>query len=294
MDCTAVHSAAVTSRFAPAIYVFAMRFRKWRGVELKYIRPFEDIAFFDTGAQGYRAQMLAYFESATFINSQVAVGGQAVDLHTHQSDQIYFVVNGHMTVQLGTQRHEAGPNSLVFIPAGLPHRNWNSGTEEEFHFEIIVPTVRPGQPLLSLSTSDAREQLSSEDDRGFVATIEELDTSMPGFGFKRLADQTAGSMHASIDFWEVHPGAVGTGMHIHDFDQFCYVLEGQLSVEIALNTFRVPARTLILLPAGVPHRQWNQEAVIERHLVVNVPPPDFGSSLDRGVELIHNGDDHVA
>jgi mannose-6-phosphate isomerase-like protein (cupin superfamily) len=261
---------------------------------LKYIRPFEDIAFFDTGAQGYRAQMLAYFESATFINSQVAAGGQAVDLHTHASDQIYFVVHGQMTVLLGGRRYEAGPNTLVFIPAGLPHRNWNGGTDEEFHFEIIVPTVRPGQPLLFLSPNDENEEASVEHEGGFVRGIDELDISMPGFGFKRLADAPSGSIHASIDYWEVHPGAVGTGTHIHDFDQFCYVLEGQLSVEIALDTFRVPARTLVLLPAGVPHRQWNEESVTERHLVVNVPPPDVGGSLDRGVELIHNGDDHAA
>jgi mannose-6-phosphate isomerase-like protein (cupin superfamily) len=121
-----------------------------------FVRATREEAFEPTGFPGYDIQMLAYPESATFINSRVEAGGHAADLHVHESDQIYYVVEGEMQVELGGSRYRAGADSLVFIPAGLPHRNWNEGPGTEFHFEIIVPSARPGQPLLALVDSPAR------------------------------------------------------------------------------------------------------------------------------------------
>ena len=39
------------------------------------------------------------------------------------------------------------PHNLVIIPAGTPHWNWNEGTEDELHFELIVPTPPDGTPI---------------------------------------------------------------------------------------------------------------------------------------------------
>ena len=61
----------------------------------------ETDAFEPTGFPGYTMQMLAHPESATFINSRVAAGGHAADRHIHDADQLYFVVEGEMQVELG-------------------------------------------------------------------------------------------------------------------------------------------------------------------------------------------------
>jgi hypothetical protein len=44
-----------------------------------------------------------------------------------------------MDLEIGFEHYSVGPHSLVIIPAGMPHRNWNSGSEPEFHLNLRVP-----------------------------------------------------------------------------------------------------------------------------------------------------------
>lgn len=59
--------------------------------------------------------------------------------HVHPFDQIYFILEGTMKVTLGFRTFEAGPNSIVIIPAGVPHSNVNSGSGIETHVAMNVP-----------------------------------------------------------------------------------------------------------------------------------------------------------
>jgi quercetin dioxygenase-like cupin family protein len=91
---------------------------------------------------------------------------------------------------------------------------------------------------------------------------------------------------------ELEPGSAGPNTHIHDFDQYYLVLEGELTVEVALQTHTVTPHTLVLLPAGVPHRQYNSSTTTtEKHLAVLAPPPQPGKPWDHGVDFRRNGDD---
>jgi quercetin dioxygenase-like cupin family protein len=78
-------------------------------------------------------------------------------------------------------------------------------------------------------------------------------------------------------------------LHVHEFDQFYFVLQGTLSVEIGLQRYDVPPGHLVILPAQVPHRQWNDQDQTEQHLTVMVPEPTAPSSegqrWDTAVEL---------
>ena len=80
-------------------------------------------------------------------------------------------------------------------------------------------------------------------------------------------------------------------MHIHEFDQYFYVLEGTLDVEVALQKRRVEAGMLVVLPAGVPHRQYNTGDTAERHIAINTPGPEAGRPWDYGVDFCANGHD---
>ena len=65
--------------------------------------------------------------------------GKGGPFHIHAADQFYYILTGNMNLELAGRHFVAGPESLVWIPAGAPHRNWNSGDEDEIHFELIVP-----------------------------------------------------------------------------------------------------------------------------------------------------------
>jgi hypothetical protein len=64
-------------------------------------------------------------------------------------------------------------------------------------------------------------------------------------------------------------------------------------VEVALQHHVVGPDTLVLLPAGVPHRQWNGGTATEKHLSVLAPPPTEGQAWDLGVTFALNGEDHA-
>lgn len=54
-------------------------------------------------------------------------------------------------------------------------------------------------------------------------------------------------------------------------DAFFYVLEGQGVVEIGGEQQRVSQDQLIVSPARIPHRLWNESEAVFRFLVVKTP-----------------------
>ena len=109
--------------------------------------------------------------------------------------------------------------------------------------------------------------------------------NLPGFAIQKLLMASDGSPNMTLYVATVEAGAGGPDLHIHDFDQFYYVLEGTMSCEIGLRRFTAEPHTLVVLPAGVPHRQWNEGPGPERHLTLIAPEPAPGVPWDIGVEL---------
>ena len=263
---------------------------------MEFVRPFDDSKAFDTGFAGYKAQFVSSLESSLLIHSVIQENGCGPGLHYHHSDQLYFLLEGGMKVQLGEEVHSVGARSLVFIPAGLPHRNWNDGPGQERHFEMIIPRPGPGAPLAY--PVESAEDVPVEwraTQKGYERTVDSahLEEPMPGFRLQPLADPASGSLHAVVNYAELDAGSAGPGMHIHRFDQFYLVLQGELTVEVALQKHTVGPNTLVVLPAGVPHRQYNSGNDAEHHLVVLSPAPIRGVPWDDGVDFVANGETHI-
>ncbi|MGH2851968.1 MAG: cupin domain-containing protein [Solirubrobacteraceae bacterium] len=239
--------------------------------------------------QGYEFQHLYNGESAVVIASNVPAGATAPPHHTHPIDQLYYVVSGEMHVQLGSEEHVASADTLVFIPAGTPHHNWNDGDVDEFHFEVLAPAPLPSQPIMTPTDS------TDAGDRPYAVRPlrpDGFDVSLPGFSIQKLLEQSAGSPNMSLYVATVDAGAGGPNLHVHPFDQFYYVLEGTMQIEIGLERMSATAHTLVVLPAGVPHRQWNEGPEPERHLTLIAPEPAPGEPWDIGVELAATGVTH--
>jgi mannose-6-phosphate isomerase-like protein (cupin superfamily) len=236
--------------------------------------------------EGYEFQILYNGEGCRVIASHVAAGATAPPHHVHPVDQLYYIVRGEMQLQLGSERFVAGPDTLVYIPAGTPHHNWNEGAVDEFHFEVLAPTPSPNEPVMTPTEST---------DAGgrpyFVRPLSDdgFDAALPGFTIQKLLQRSDGSEHMTLYVGAVEPGGAGPGTHVHRFDQFYYVLDGTLTGEIGLDPFTAEPHTLVVLPAGVPHRQWNESSATERHLALLVPEPLPGEPWDIGVELSATG-----
>jgi mannose-6-phosphate isomerase-like protein (cupin superfamily) len=261
---------------------------------MQYVRPFDPDKAVDAGFPGFRAQVLSHLESALMMSSHIKEGGCGPGLHYHRSDQLYYLIEGLMNIQLGTDIHHIRAETFVFIPAGLAHRNWNEGPGDETHLEMMIPAPAPMAPLTIMVDSPDDVPAADRSDRhGYARPIDrgQLKEPLPGLRAQSLGDPRSGSLHAVVYYTEINAGSAGPDTHIHEFDQYYLVLDGELTVELALEKHVVSSRELVVVPAGVPHRQYNTGAATERHLSVSAPPPEPGKPWDRGVDVTANGHD---
>jgi len=237
---------------------------------MQYVRPVNFDVF---PADAFHSQRLADastgLESCMCLSTRVPPGkGTTSGLHIHPSDQLYYVLTGIMHARVGSETYIVQPNQLVIIPAGTPHWNWNEGTEEELHFELIVPPPPAGTPLVTPVDSSS----VSEPGIDIVRVLDESRFGESAFSQVVLADRSTGVNTLSLGVFRVQPGG-GTGLHVHRFDQIYYQVRGAMELEIGFQRHTVEPHTLVVIPAGMPHRNWNAGTEAEYHLNLRVPEP---------------------
>jgi mannose-6-phosphate isomerase-like protein (cupin superfamily) len=73
--------------------------------------------------------------------------GSPAGMHIHHFEQIYYILSGVMDMEIAGKLMQAGPNSVVYIPAEVPHKNWNGGKEAVVHLALLTPAPAPGDPI---------------------------------------------------------------------------------------------------------------------------------------------------
>lgn len=74
-----------------------------------------------------------------------------------------------------------------------------------------------------------------------------------------------GGANALVYLANIPSKASGPSLHIHRFDQFYFVSQGELNVEVGLEEFKLRSGQPAVLPARVAHRQWNSASETERN-----------------------------
>jgi mannose-6-phosphate isomerase-like protein (cupin superfamily) len=234
---------------------------------------------------GWHSEILASpktgVDSCYVICSRVEPGASGPNLHTHPADQFYFIVSGTMRVQLGTEEFSVGPDTLVSIPEGTPHCNRNPGNETEIHLEIIAPAP-PFESIVEPATPRTIPNAAA-----LIRKVDRKAFSGDKFAVQFLANRATNSRHVAINVAEVQPNAGGPSFHIHSFDQFYYVLDGRMSVDVGLKKYQASAHTLVVLPAGVVHQNRNSGTGVEKHITILAPHPADGERLDTPVAIQH-------
>lgn len=265
--------------------------------QARCIRPFDDAESVDFGVPKYRAQTLSDHPSGLFLAITLEEGGCGPGLHYHHSDQVYFLTRGSVQIQFGDTVHDVSSGSLIFIPAGTPHKNWNSGEGTEAHLEMLFPSPHRFKQLGYFidSPADVPKEWRTER-KAYVRRVEDSKAieSLAGSRIFPLADSSSGSQNVQIYHEEMLPDKGRPTTHIHDFDQYYFVLEGELTVEVAFKKHVAKKETLVVLPTGVPYRQYNAGRTTLKHLAILVPPPRPGLPLDIGVSIAPSGADREA
>jgi mannose-6-phosphate isomerase-like protein (cupin superfamily) len=138
---------------------------------------------------------------------------------------------------------------------------------------VSLPLRLPGTPVQEAPVEYVRKvdfaQLAATSDRAVQS----------------LLDRDSGATTCSVNCIRTPPGEGSpAGMHTHMVDQLFYILSGTMSLEIAGQSHVAGPGTLVVFPAGVPHRNWNGGAEPTVHLAFNSPLPEQGKPFARSVE----------
>jgi quercetin dioxygenase-like cupin family protein len=266
---------------------------------MEYLRKVDFSAF---TPDRFSWQVLAETERCIIVVVRQPANGaaQGPTPHYHLGDQVFYMLQGSLEISLDGVKHRADPDSAIFIPAGTIHSH--VPLKDEIHLDLISPAPTRGLPLGRRIDEDPASFPNLPDNpqspsiavtagkprtTGWVRTMQETPlrpTHVPGFDVRPIANRAAGSEHIFINVAEVQPGP-GPGWHIHEFDQFYYVLDGALTVDIANKHYEVLPHQLMVIPAGVPHRNWNNGKVTERHIAIIQPEPRAGAVMDYDVKF---------
>jgi quercetin dioxygenase-like cupin family protein len=229
-----------------------------------------------TRQDGYVGQCMHQGNQSVIIATYIPPKTPGIATHTHPVDQIFLCVEGQITLGVKGTDHTAMAGGLVVIPKGTPHATRNDGDTPTFYLEILAPAPTYFSGLVHEEGISVDRNPTS---KVFVVHPQELKevemdyaTSEPQMLWQHLVSPQMGYQEALI-YHAKNPGRNdGQELHFHRFDRFFYVAEGELTVRILFEKYRVPKGTLVVLPGGTPHTQFNERDVPERHFAILTPP----------------------
>ena len=59
----------------------------------------------------------------------------------HKDDEAWYVLEGQLCVQSGSERIELSPGCAVLVPGGTPHTYWNPGPERTRYLLMMTPGI---------------------------------------------------------------------------------------------------------------------------------------------------------
>ena len=77
---------------------------------------------------------------------EIAPGG-SIPVHTNTVEHQQYVLEGSAVIGIGDDTFEAGPGSVVFIPAGVAHWYRTEG-QEPFAFLCVIPNEPADEMVL--------------------------------------------------------------------------------------------------------------------------------------------------
>ncbi|MGE0503455.1 MAG: cupin domain-containing protein [Rhizobiaceae bacterium] len=202
------------------------------------------------------------------------IAPDASPLQSCSVDRVLFVLSGAAAVTIGTETFEAPQHALVLLPAGTPHRI--GGEARLLDVLAPAPSAEPFHPATARTVESAS---------GLVRPLLAENFSKGGFAYQSLADRASGSANLRVNIVEVQPGAGSPDFHIHAFDQFYFILAGRMHVEVGRKLMVAEAGSLVHLPAGIVHRNYNLDPEAETHVTLIAPEPAAGEIFDYACDI---------
>ena len=73
-----------------------------------------------------------------FHITEVEAGSRSHPAHTHAGLEMFYVLEGHSTVEVEDERYQLGPNEAIVVDASRPHGIFNSSPARIRYMVIIT------------------------------------------------------------------------------------------------------------------------------------------------------------
>lgn len=84
--------------------------------------------------------------------------GSPVGWHTHECEQIFFIVSGTLTFEIDGEQLLVEAGSIQITPPHVPHRNWNAGPDNVLLVSFNTPLPDPHKPIANPVAAPTQEQ----------------------------------------------------------------------------------------------------------------------------------------
>ena len=124
------------------------------------------------------------------------------------------------------------------------------------------------------------------EERVMIAPEESRSISLGGLGvIHKFSGQDTGGSFSIVEH-PLQPGTLAAPPHTHlNEDEYSYVLEGEVGVQIGEQEFTALPGAYILKPRGVPHTFWNA-GVVPARIIEIISPAGFEKYFDEIGEVI--------
>ena len=229
-------------------------------------------------------------DSAFVIYTRMAPGGRKRGLFTLPVDSTYLVLSGKLNVQLGTDEFVAETETLVFVPAGVPHQAWNAGSAPEADLEVVTPATSRDIVSMMKEAKPAKIDNAAQYIRVPPPLTELKAGNRGGAGLNErvLASRATGSEHLLERLDATLTGGGRAETHIHPFDQVYFIRTGTMTVQYGLSKMDITANSLLIIPAGMVHSNVNNTPDQESHITLLLPENPKGTPAGSAVQIQGN------
>jgi len=109
-------------------------------VEVARVEPREN-------PHGVDARQLYDAENALVVHISLEPG-EALRRHITPTDVFFYVLSGRGVVEVGDEKREVGPDTLIESPSGIPHCWYNEGDEQLRVLVVKAPRPTSSTQLL--------------------------------------------------------------------------------------------------------------------------------------------------
>jgi mannose-6-phosphate isomerase-like protein (cupin superfamily) len=232
---------------------------------MRIVRPFNP----DTLSPGAVTDWLLKLDEDCGIGIRVCRGsGEETVAAATQSERFALILEGTAMLVTPDFRQSAETGALVFMPAGK--RATVHGSKDCLWAEIEAPLAQAKR---------------SGTANPCVIPVDPSKFEGGGFAYQALADRKMGSETLRMNVLQVAPGAGSPDFHIHDFAQIYLIQEGEMTLDVGRKRMIAPANSIVVLPAGLVHRNFNVSGAVERHVSFLVPEPMEGEIFDYAITI---------